>query len=613
MPRFWRLSILTMFLFCLGVIVGCTQGEIFGVVTGGLLAVKVITDRTEDFPYEADRSQAGQQYSLTGYVYTPGSAGKVRGEMTPKGTVTPKGTAADTLVGEGYSPLGGATVSIDGTTYQALTDANGFFILYEPPSGFNTITIQKGGTLIRFSTEIDGTATNGVVVKRTATGTVISVAGSGLPDDIFTSGQAINEVLDSFHQALEAEPDDEGAAVTTAMNLVSSGFTSETHGANSDEFRNYLQTFFLTYNNAQITLSQEQTRINGTTARWTAMKRLEATDVAAGSDILQDSHVEISLTRETGTWRISSMEVLAETDLIKERLTYSYTFDVQGPFFGTVMVGLPIAGTHQSFSNILFSPQDGEIVYDTLHGNWMLLWRKNIQQYETINFSVWFNLNNTESVPGGKPAGAGTDYEQTSALYTTYTRATELCQADNDLIVAAARNAVGIETDPYEQANVIYDYVIQRLSFDREAGFSDALAALSTTEQSSSGYANLTVALLRAAGIPAHVVYGFTDLGEGTFTLDGENGSRHTLKPHTWVRYYLPQVGWQQVDPAYEDLYHGDFFGFAAKSRMIVSVGEDNYFTSATLPDRGLESDDLSKPFSDPGSAVSHVQLTVEF
>ncbi|MDP7423622.1 MAG: transglutaminase domain-containing protein [bacterium] len=606
MSRYWKTVVATVLMACLGVVVGCSHGEIFGVVTGGLLGIKLITDRSEDQAYDDLETQVGKQYNLAGYVYVPAAAAKA-------GQVQPLTTVNDTLVGEGYTPLAGATVTMDGTSVKTVTNSSGAFILYEPPSGFNTFTVKKGATLIRFSTDIAITGNNGVIVKKNNTGVVETVTGVGLSDDVFTSGQAIGEVLDSFYQSLEAEPAGEDAAVTTIMTLVSPSFSSQTFGSNSDEFRNYLQNFFLTYNDAEITLNQEQLYVSGSTARWTALRRLEATVVATGTDTLQDSHVELTLTQTSGNWKLSKMELLPATEHLLKQMQYSYTFEVQGPFNGSVVVGIPIDRTNQDVSDISFSPIDGEILTDSMHGNQAAVWNKNIQEYENITFTVSFNLKNVDTLLGGKPSGVGTVYDQTSAIYYLYTRSTDLCQSSNDLIIAATRNAVGSETGPYEQAEAVYDYVLDRLTFDQSSNFSDALSALSSSTQSSSGYATLTVALMRAAGIPARLLYGLVDLGEGTFSLAGQTGSFYTLKPHIWVEFYLPGTGWVECDPVFEDIYLTDFFGFSSRSRIIFSVGEENSFSGTSLPDRGLQTDVLSQPLTNPANVESTVRLTIAF
>lgn len=108
----------------------------------------------------------------------------------------------------------------------------------------------------------------------------------------------------------------------------------------------------------------------------------------------------------------------------------------------------------------------------------------------------------------------------------------------------------GRET-PYAQVRAIYDY------FSRDNGFSYSLR----TEGGTSGrdivdfltnkvgfcqqYASAMAWLVRAAGIPARVAFGFTNgnnrSGDGTYTLTN-------LNLHAWTEVYFSGVGWVPFD-----------------------------------------------------------------
>lgn len=61
-------------------------------------------------------------------------------------------------------------------------------------------------------------------------------------------------------------------------------------------------------------------------------------------------------------------------------------------------------------------------------------------------------------------------------------------------------------------------------------------------------YAGAATFVLRAAGIPARVVAGYQG---GEFNRQGGYVQVHQFDAHAWVEYWLPERGWQRVDPTF--------------------------------------------------------------
>jgi len=84
----------------------------------------------------------------------------------------------------------------------------------------------------------------------------------------------------------------------------------------------------------------------------------------------------------------------------------------------------------------------------------------------------------------------------------------------------------------YVRGNTVYDYRAPL----------DALSVFQTGRAYCVGFANLTEALLRAAGIPARAQYGCVGPWDG-WAAPIEGGR------HVWVQIYYPDVGWVSCDP----------------------------------------------------------------
>lgn len=155
---------------------------------------------------------------------------------------------------------------------------------------------------------------------------------------------------------------------------------------------------------------------------------------------------------------------------------------------------------------------------------------------------------------------AGTDYP--AGLLGIYTAVPEgaLGTAATDLL-AAIRGEVTVPSyadpdNPYDLARTMEAYLRSPANFDYQADFraerNAQCAGLSTVECFArirvgycDPYASTMTILLRAAGVPARVAYGF---------LPGERGSDGlevvgAWTAHYWVEVYFPGVGWIEFDP----------------------------------------------------------------
>lgn len=103
------------------------------------------------------------------------------------------------------------------------------------------------------------------------------------------------------------------------------------------------------------------------------------------------------------------------------------------------------------------------------------------------------------------------------------------------VIQAAVKEAVTRPGNAYWIARDIYDYIQSRLVYKRIGGWDIAPTVLQRGSGSCSEYTFVTIAMLRAAGVPARYV--------GAVVVRGEDACFDFVY-HRWVEAYLPGYGW---------------------------------------------------------------------
>lgn len=121
-----------------------------------------------------------------------------------------------------------------------------------------------------------------------------------------------------------------------------------------------------------------------------------------------------------------------------------------------------------------------------------------------------------------------------------YLAAEKYIEKDDEEIIKTAGNFE--REDTYVLVQAIYDYVMENMEWvgyvPEDVG---AKVALIEKQGDCTSYSDLFIALLRANGIPARIVEGYTidatDLNVG----------------HNWVEVYFNDIGWVPFDPTYDD------------------------------------------------------------
>ncbi len=132
-----------------------------------------------------------------------------------------------------------------------------------------------------------------------------------------------------------------------------------------------------------------------------------------------------------------------------------------------------------------------------------------------------------------------------------YLRATEQVQSDRPEFMALSKKLTGKATTEYEAVTAILDYVADEIRYTYNPPHTDALTTLTTKTGNCTNIAHISMALLRAAGIPARMVGGTTLNKQWRIPIDHEKYLVKTMGQggHAWIEVYFPDLGWLSYDP----------------------------------------------------------------
>jgi len=136
-----------------------------------------------------------------------------------------------------------------------------------------------------------------------------------------------------------------------------------------------------------------------------------------------------------------------------------------------------------------------------------------------------------------------------------------------------AEKAIGANPTPIAQARALYNYVLNRMTYDKSGqrwGRGDAVYACDVGKGNCSDFHSLFIALSRSAGIPSRFWIGFP--------LPPERGRSEISGYHCWAEFYVAGTGWVPVDISEADKHPQKqeyFFGNLDENRIAFTLGRD--------------------------------------
>lgn len=254
-------------------------------------------------------------------------------------------------------------------------------------------------------------------------------------------------------------------------------------------------------------------------------------------------------------------------------------------------------------------PEPYEIVEDSLGRNRIIFWRITDLGADEIYFYYDFTFTRYEVVTDVDPEKIES-YDTTSSEYLRYTQSEPWIEL-TDEIKAKAQKVVGNEVNPYNQARLIFDWVIENMVYEYpEIEDRGAEKSFKSLKGDCGEFSVVFCAMCRAVSIPARTVT--------CVWLD---------KPgHQWAEVLLPGYGWMPVDPSIAQIFAGNssvtqsewiihnfaedigmptmdynyLFGNLYTERLIVSVGNN---IEVNHPELGISK---TFRFMQPGGIIAH-------
>ena len=150
--------------------------------------------------------------------------------------------------------------------------------------------------------------------------------------------------------------------------------------------------------------------------------------------------------------------------------------------------------------------------------------------------------------------------QSVEALYH-YLKVSYLVQSEDSRIISRAKQITDGIDGAYDRAKAIHDWVATNIYYNVDAErsdnivignnlFIDAVGTLNKQTSVCQGYADLTVALLRASGIPARTVIGYALTGaDEEWTQEKVSG--YVGQNHAWVEAFI-RNHWVLIDPTWD-------------------------------------------------------------
>jgi transglutaminase-like putative cysteine protease len=137
-----------------------------------------------------------------------------------------------------------------------------------------------------------------------------------------------------------------------------------------------------------------------------------------------------------------------------------------------------------------------------------------------------------------------------------YLRATAMTQAQDPKLQDLARRLTAGARSERQAVTAILNHVVDNLTYQYDPPAHDALWALERRLGNCQGFSHLSIALLRAVGIPARITVGISlskgwrvQAADGTLTFKMGQGR------HAWIEIYYPDIGWIPYDPQTSHLF----------------------------------------------------------
>jgi len=199
--------------------------------------------------------------------------------------------------------------------------------------------------------------------------------------------------------------------------------------------------------------------------------------------------------------------------------------------------------------DVRFAPEPASVVDDVdKFGNrfekvrWENL-RQNVRVTISFNAVIRAELHAMES-------RASFPFRDISRDDAIFLMPTSMVQSDNEEIIALSKKLTEDARTAHDAVNAILNWVSDNIKYTYNPPQYDAIYTFKTGRGNCQNFAHLSMALLRASGIPARIVGGIglkrqwkVPIENGFLVQDMGQGG------HAWMEIFFPDLGWLSYDP----------------------------------------------------------------
>lgn len=181
---------------------------------------------------------------------------------------------------------------------------------------------------------------------------------------------------------------------------------------------------------------------------------------------------------------------------------------------------------------------------------------------------------------------SGTKSDIPRNLVNEYTKSTQYWQSGDSAIKAKAEELTKGKKTVAEQVQAINKYVIDTLEYNNEKiKYNIRQGALKAYANPANvvclEYSDLSIALYRAAGIPARMPVGYGYSGNLKLSPSVSDSL------HSWVEVYVPNVGWINLDPTWGEKFNN--FGISDIDHLTFAIWGANDSLPAAIAENGRD------------------------
>ena len=168
---------------------------------------------------------------------------------------------------------------------------------------------------------------------------------------------------------------------------------------------------------------------------------------------------------------------------------------------------------------------------------------------QSVNITISFNAH-IKAELRSMDSSAGFPLNGISNNDAVFLKPTQMVQSDNEEIIALSRRLTGNARTTHDAVNAILNWVADNVKYTYNPPQYDAMHTMKTGKGNCQNFAHLSMALLRAAGIPSRIVGGISlkrqwkvPVENGYLVQDMGQGG------HAWMEIFFPDLGWLSYDP----------------------------------------------------------------